>query len=182
MFHRIDTGNLQYFENIKTFRNCSLAVLNTGNDTDDGKELLERYKDFDIKALDHEFFEACDKYGLLVFQDFWMSGDCNGRWIDPMKKEDQWTRRKYPDNHPLFLESAADMIKIAMINIHKDIKEQKLQSKMTMQVHDELVFDVIKTEKDQMKAIILNRMQTAIKTIVPIVVEIGEGYNWLEAH
>ena len=78
--------------------------------------------------------------------------------------------------------SAADMIKIAMINIHKDIKEQKLQSKMTMQVHDELVFDVIKTEKEQMKAIILNRMQTAIKTIVPIVVEIGEGYNWLEAH
>ena len=78
--------------------------------------------------------------------------------------------------------SAADMIKIAMINIHKDIKEQKLQSKMTMQVHDELVFDVIKTEKEQMKAIILNRMQTAIKTTVPIVVEIGEGYNWLEAH
>jgi beta-galactosidase/beta-glucuronidase len=37
-----------------------------------------------------EFYEACDKYGLLVFQDFWMSGDCNGRWIDPMKKEDQW--------------------------------------------------------------------------------------------
>lgn len=59
-----------------------------------------------------EFYEACDKYGLLVFQDFWMSGDCNGRWIDPMKKEDQWTRRKYPDNHPLFLESAADMIKM----------------------------------------------------------------------
>jgi len=78
--------------------------------------------------------------------------------------------------------SAADMIKIAMINIHKDIKQQKLQSKMTMQVHDELVFDVIKTEKEQMKAIILNRMQNAIKTTVPIVVEIGEGYNWLEAH
>lgn len=59
-----------------------------------------------------EFYEACDKYGLLVFQDFWMSGDCNGRWTDPMKKEDQWTRRKYPDNHALFLESAADMIKM----------------------------------------------------------------------
>ena len=59
-----------------------------------------------------EFYEACDRYGLLVFQDFWMSGDCNGRWIDPMKKEDQWTRRQYPDNHPLFLESAADMIKM----------------------------------------------------------------------
>ncbi|MEO5911314.1 MAG: DNA polymerase, partial [Pelobium sp.] len=78
--------------------------------------------------------------------------------------------------------SAADMIKIAMINIHQDIKDQKLQSKMTMQVHDELVFDVIKSEKEQMKAIIQHRMQTAMKTTVPILVEIGEGYNWLAAH
>lgn len=78
--------------------------------------------------------------------------------------------------------SAADMIKIAMINIHKDMKEQKLQSKMTMQVHDELVFDVIKSEKDAVKEIITNRMKTAIKTEVPIEIEIGEGVNWLEAH
>jgi len=59
-----------------------------------------------------EFYEACDRYGMLVLQDFWMSGDCNGRWVDPMKKEDQWTRRQYPDDHDLFLESAADMIKM----------------------------------------------------------------------
>ncbi|MBK0381390.1 DNA polymerase I [Pedobacter sp. SD-b] len=78
--------------------------------------------------------------------------------------------------------SAADLIKIAMINIHKDIKDQKLQSKMTMQVHDELVFDVIKAEKEQMKKIISERMQSAIKTKVPLVVEIGEGENWLAAH
>lgn len=78
--------------------------------------------------------------------------------------------------------SAADLIKIAMINIHHDIKAQGLQSKMTMQVHDELVFDVVKTEVDQMKAIIANRMKTAIKTQVPIEIEIGEGDNWLAAH
>ncbi|MFN0256098.1 DNA polymerase I [Pedobacter ureilyticus] len=78
--------------------------------------------------------------------------------------------------------SAADMIKIAMINIHKDMVAQKLQSKMTMQVHDELVFDVIKDEKEQVKEIITNRMKTAIKTEVPIEIEIGEGTNWLEAH
>ncbi|SEW52676.1 glycoside hydrolase family 2 protein [Chitinophaga arvensicola] len=59
-----------------------------------------------------EFYEACDRYGLLVFQDFWISGDCNGRWVDPMKKEDQWTRRNYPDNHSLFLESVADQVKL----------------------------------------------------------------------
>lgn len=59
-----------------------------------------------------EFYQACDKYGILVMQDFWGSGDCNGRWTDPMKLDDQWTRRKYPDDHNLFLESAADQIKM----------------------------------------------------------------------
>ncbi|WP_316810621.1 DNA polymerase I [Pedobacter heparinus] len=78
--------------------------------------------------------------------------------------------------------SAADMIKVAMINIHKDIQDQGLQSKMTMQVHDELVFDVLKSEVDAMKKIIAHRMKTAIKTTVPIEVEIGEGENWLAAH
>jgi len=78
--------------------------------------------------------------------------------------------------------SAADMIKIAMINIHREMKEQKLQSTMTMQVHDELVFDVLKSEKDVMKAIIQDKMANAIKLTVPIVVEIGEGDNWLAAH
>jgi DNA polymerase-1 len=78
--------------------------------------------------------------------------------------------------------SAADMIKIAMIRIHQDIIDQKLNAKMTMQVHDELVFDVPKSEIDQMKRIIQDRMQNAIEMKVPILVEIGEGSNWLEAH
>jgi mannosylglycoprotein endo-beta-mannosidase len=59
-----------------------------------------------------EFFNACDRYGMLVMQDFWMSGDCNGRWVDPMKSEDQWTRRKYPNDHTLFLQSVADQVKL----------------------------------------------------------------------
>jgi DNA polymerase-1 len=78
--------------------------------------------------------------------------------------------------------SAADMIKIAMIRIHQDIKDQNLASKMTMQVHDELVFDVPKEEIAVMKKIIEERMKNAIKTTVPIIVEVGEGSNWLEAH
>ncbi|WP_029274962.1 DNA polymerase I [Pedobacter borealis] len=78
--------------------------------------------------------------------------------------------------------SAADMIKIAMINIHKEMKAQHMQSTMTMQVHDELVFDVLRSEKEAMKAIIQDKMANAIKLTVPIVVEIGEGDNWLAAH
>jgi len=78
--------------------------------------------------------------------------------------------------------SAADMIKVAMINIQNDIKEQGLQGKMIMQVHDELVFDVPKNEVESFKNIILERMKTAIPMRVPIEVEVGEGSNWLEAH
>ncbi len=59
-----------------------------------------------------EFYDACDRYGLLVMQDFWVSGDCNGRWYDPMKSEDTNTRRKYPDDHRLFVETLADQIKM----------------------------------------------------------------------
>ena len=59
-----------------------------------------------------EFYEACDKYGMLVFQDMWGSGDCNGRWTDPMKLDDQWTRRKYPDDHGLYLKSIEDQVKL----------------------------------------------------------------------
>lgn len=59
-----------------------------------------------------EFYNACDKYGLLVFQDFWISGDANGRWMDPKKKDDQWTRRKYPDDHKLYIQSLIDQIKL----------------------------------------------------------------------
>jgi mannosylglycoprotein endo-beta-mannosidase len=66
-----------------------------------------------------EFYEACDKYGLLVWQDFWNSGDCNGRWMDPKKKENQWVRRTYPDDHALFLASVADQVK--MIRNHPSL-------------------------------------------------------------
>jgi DNA polymerase-1 len=78
--------------------------------------------------------------------------------------------------------SAADMIKIAMIRIQKDIEDQKLKGKMIMQVHDELVFDVPKNEVDAFKQIITERMTKAIDLRVPFEVEIGEGPNWLAAH
>ena len=78
--------------------------------------------------------------------------------------------------------SAADMIKIAMINIHREFKALNLDARMTMQVHDELVFDVPHHEVEIVKPIILGNMKNAIKTTVPIMVEIGTGLNWLEAH
>lgn len=78
--------------------------------------------------------------------------------------------------------SAADLIKVAMINIHRDFREQEIVSKMTMQVHDELVFDVFTPELERVKKIVGERMRNALKTTVPILVEMGTGSNWLKAH
>lgn len=78
--------------------------------------------------------------------------------------------------------SAADLVKLAMIHIHEEFKRQNLKSKMTLQVHDELVFDTHKDEVDLVKPIIREKMIQAIKTNVPLEVEIGIGYNWLHAH
>jgi DNA polymerase I len=78
--------------------------------------------------------------------------------------------------------SAADMIKVAMINIHDWMKKEKVKSQMIMQVHDELVFDVHKSEKDIMKEKVEQFMKTAITMEVPMEIGIGFGENWLEAH
>ncbi|UKJ09399.1 DNA polymerase I [Solitalea sp. S2-8] len=78
--------------------------------------------------------------------------------------------------------SAADMIKVAMINIHKELKSMKVDTRMILQVHDELVFDVPKTEIEKVRPVIEDLMKSAIKMQVPILVESGIGQNWLEAH
>ena len=78
--------------------------------------------------------------------------------------------------------SAADIIKIAMIRVHKKFKEHSLKSKMLLQVHDELVFDVHKSEKDIVKNIVRDNMESAVKLNVPLKIDLEYGKNWLEAH
>ena len=78
--------------------------------------------------------------------------------------------------------SAADIIKIAMININSELKKLSLKSKMLLQVHDELVFDVHKSEKDQIKDIVKTTMESAVKLKVPLKIDLEFGKNWLEAH
>ena len=79
--------------------------------------------------------------------------------------------------------TAADMIKIAMINIHKRMMGKNYKSKMVLQVHDELVFDVFKPELHEIKDLVEFEMKNAMPDLqVPIVVELGTGLNWLEAH
>ena len=78
--------------------------------------------------------------------------------------------------------SAADIIKIAMINIHDLFEQEGFRSKMILQVHDELVFDTHKSELERITPIIRREMETAFEIDVPLVVDINHGINWLEAH
>lgn len=78
--------------------------------------------------------------------------------------------------------SAADLIKLAMINIQAELKNRKLKSKMLLQVHDELVFDVEKSEKQEVKDLVEEYMSKAIEMKVPLILETGFGNNWLDAH
>ncbi|MDI1234599.1 MAG: DNA polymerase I, partial [bacterium] len=78
--------------------------------------------------------------------------------------------------------SAADMIKLAMIDIHAEMKKRELKSKMILQVHDELLFDVALDEVDELKFLVTDLMAKAMPLKVPVLAEAGVGLNWLEAH
>ncbi len=80
--------------------------------------------------------------------------------------------------------TAADMIKLAMQKVHAAMKKEKMQSRMILQVHDELVFDALKSEAKELKPLIIENMQIALSLPydVPVIAECGQGNNWLEAH
>ena len=78
--------------------------------------------------------------------------------------------------------TAADMIKIAMARVHTELRERRLDARLLLQVHDELLLEVPRDEADQVRTLVENCMKTALPLPVPIVVETGVGDNWLEAH
>ncbi len=78
--------------------------------------------------------------------------------------------------------SAADIIKIAMINIHERLNKENLKTKMLLQVHDELLFEAPEEEMEKAKALVKEEMEDAVRLLVPLKVDIGAGKNWAEAH
>ena len=106
------------------------------------------------------------------------------RYLPNINSQNQ-TERGYAERNAInapIQGSAADMIKVAMVNIQKEIAAQKMQSKMILTVHDELVFDAHNSEIEALKKIVEQKMTTAIPMSVPIEVSMGIGQNWLEAH
>lgn len=78
--------------------------------------------------------------------------------------------------------SAADLIKLAMIEIHQELKSNGLDAKMILQVHDELVFDCLESQKEEIKALITSKMEKIVDLSIPLIVDANEGDNWLQAH
>lgn len=78
--------------------------------------------------------------------------------------------------------TSADIIKMAMIEVDKAMAEAGIKSRMVLQIHDELVFDAIPEEIEDLKRIVIDRMENVVKLSVPLTVECNYGKNWLEAH
>ena len=78
--------------------------------------------------------------------------------------------------------SAADIIKLAMIAVDAEIRRRGLRSRMILQIHDELVFDVPRTEVDELMSLVRERMTGVVELAVPLVVDVGTGRTWLDAH
>ena len=106
------------------------------------------------------------------------------RYIPEIKSESHQMReaaKRAAINTPL-QGSAADIIKKAMINIHKRLREEKFSAKMLLQVHDELVFEVPREEVEKLRNMVKEEMEGVVELRVPLVVDIGVGDNWAEAH
>ena len=108
------------------------------------------------------------------------------RWLRDINSSN-FTVRGYAERNAInspIQGTAADMIKLAMVKVHHAFKENDFKSKMILQVHDELVFDVLREEEEKIKPVIIECMQSAmtLPNNVPILAEVGSGTNWLEAH
>jgi DNA polymerase-1 len=155
---------------------------NLGISRTEAKEIIDNYKrEFaGITAYMNESIKFAQKHGYVAT----LLG--RKRWL-PDINSSNFTVRGFAERNAIntpIQGTAADMIKLAMIKVHQAIKKAGLQSKMILQVHDELIFDALISEKDTLKALILENMQQALElpNNVPVVAEAGEGTNWLEAH
>lgn len=155
---------------------------NLGISRGEAKEIIDNYKkEFaGITAYMDDTVKFAQKHGYVET----LLG--RKRWL-PDISSSNFTVRGFAERNAIntpIQGTAADMIKLAMIKVHHAIQAAGLQSKMILQVHDELVFDALATEKDALRALILENMQHALELPngVPVVAEAGEGHNWLQAH
>ena len=155
---------------------------NIGVSRTEAKEIIDAYKkEFSkIQQYMDDTIQYCRDNGYVQT----LMG--RKRWLKDINSSN-WTVRGFAERNAInspIQGSAADMIKLAMINIQREFKKKQYKSKMILQVHDELVFDAYKPEAEEIKNLILFEMKNALKlpNDVPVEAELGQGENWLEAH
>lgn len=155
---------------------------NLGISRTESKEIIDNYK--------KEF------WGIQKYMDDTIGFARSNGYVQTLMGRKRWLRDINSANHTVrsFAErnainspiqgSAADMIKLAMIKIQKEMNRRRLKSRMILQVHDELVFDALRDEVDELQALVVDGMQSAmpLPNEVPVVAEVGFGENWLSAH
>ncbi len=155
---------------------------NLGISRAEAKEIIDNYKkEFSgiTKYMDEQINFAREHGYVMTLKG-------RKRWLKDINSAN-FTVRSFAERNAInspIQGTAADLIKLAMIKIHENMLSQNIKSKMVLQVHDELVFDVYKDELEMIKPLILEGMQTAMElpNDVPVVAEAGSGINWLEAH
>ena len=145
----------------------------------EAKEFIERYfeKYSTIHALQERFLEQARKEGFseTLFGRRRYLPDINAKGL--LKRMAEGAAINTPIQG-----SAAEIIKLAMIDVEHLLREKKMQSRMILTVHDELVFDALKEEEDELCAIVKHAMENVVGLEVPLLVEIGKGQTWLDAH
>ena len=155
---------------------------NLGISRSEAKEIIDNYKkEFSgITKYMSDMIHYCQEHGYVQT----VLG--RKRWLRDINSGN-FTVRGYAERNAInspIQGTAADMIKLAMVKLHKAFKDHGFKSKMILQVHDELVFDAVKEEVELIKPVILDCMQSAmiLPNDIPVLAEVGAGTNWLEAH
>jgi DNA polymerase-1 len=176
MRSRAKTANFGIIYGISTFGLANRLNIPRG----EAKELIDGYfatypgvKEYMEKSIERAREQG---YVLTLFGRKRMLPDINSR---------NSVVRSYAERNAInapIQGSAADIIKVAMVNIDRRFREAGLQSKMILQVHDELNFNVLPSEKESVSQIVVEEMEHAYKMRVPLIADFGFGRNWLEAH
>jgi DNA polymerase-1 len=146
----------------------------------EAKELIDNY--FETYPRVHAFMqESIDRARQLGYTETLCHRRCYLRDINSANATVRGFAERNAINSPI-QGSAADIIKIAMIRIHRRFREEGLRSHMILQVHDELNFSVLPEERDRVQDIVMTEMQNAVQMQVPLLADAGWGSNWLEAH
>ena len=146
----------------------------------EAKQLIDNY--FDTYPRVHAFMqESIDRARQHGYTETILGRRCYLRDINSANATVRGFAERNAINSPI-QGSAADIIKVAMVRIHRRFAEEGIRSKMILQVHDELNFSVLPEERDRVERIVIDEMQGAIAMHVPLIADAGWGANWLEAH